>query len=386
VTTYIIGDLRTGRRIQTVPALSGPWSDVLNDAGDLSCTVSLRDETVQRLGLKESAKPGKAFLAALDGDLVLQAGPIWTHDYNASTGWLTMSAVGMWSYFDHRRVLPVLAGRLPTDPTTNTRYTAISADPNDPWPVDTRKSYQGMARALVAQAQTWTGGNVPVILPAEIAGDRERTYRGADLTVVGDALRDLTKLEGGPDIRFQPRLTTDRLGVEWVLQVGTPTQPLLFSAVEPTFTVGSPKSPVTDFETMVNGRKVATNVYTSGGRAADEVLMALSGNPALIDQGYPVLEAVDSSRATVTEQATVDAFAEELAMRTSAPTETWSFRHRTSEQPPLAGYAVGDFARVRVLNDLYHGTIDPPVRMRILSRSGDAVGREVSIKFQPEVR
>ncbi len=385
MTTYIIGDLRTGRRIQTLPALSGPWSDVLNAPGDVSCTVSLRDPVVQRLGLKESAKPGKAFLAALDGDLVLQAGPIWLHDYQADTGLLTMTAAGMWSYFDYRRVLPVLAGRLPTDPTTNTRYTAVSVDPEDVWPTDTRKSLQGMARALVAQAQAWTGGDVPVILPADIAGTSSRTYRGADLIVVGEALRDLTRLEGGPDIRFQPRLTADSLGVEWVMLIGTPTQPLLSSPLEPVFTVGSPKSPVTNLSTSVAGRSVATNVYTTGGRASDQALVSLAENPQLIDQGYPVLEAVDSSRSTVTEQATLDEFAAELAMQTMSPTETWAFSHRTSDQPLLSGYSVGDFARVRVIDDLYHGPIDPPLRMRILSRSGDAVGREVSLKFQPEV-
>lgn len=385
MTTYIIGDLRTGRRIQTVPALSGPWSDVLNEAGDVSCTVSLRDPVVQRLGLKESAKPGKAFLAAIDGDMVLQAGPIWMHDYQANTGQLTMTAAGMWSYFDYRRVLPVLAGRLPTDPTTNTRYTNVSVDPEDVWPTDTRKSLQGMARALVEQAQAWTGGDVPVILPADIPGTNSRTYRGADLVVIGAALRDLTRLEGGPDIRFQPRLTADGLGVEWVMLIGTPTQPLLFSPLEPVFTVGAPKSPVTNLTTSVSGRNVATDVYTTGGRASDQALVSLSGNPQLIDQGYPVLEAVDSSRSTVTEQATLDEFAAELAMQTVSPTETWAFSHRTSDRPLLSSYSVGDFAKVRVIDDLYHGTIDPPLRMRILSRSGDAQGRVVALKFQPEV-
>lgn len=386
MTTYIIGDLRTGRRIQTLPALAGTWADVLNDSGTLSCTVSLRDPDVERLGLKESAKPGKAFLAAVDGDLVLQAGPVWLHSYDADSGQLTITASGMWSYFDARRVLPVLAGRPPTDPTTNTRFTAVSSDPDDPWPTDTRKSFQGMARALVAQAQSWTGGNVPVVLPAEIAGDRERTWRGADLSVVGDALRDLTQLDGGPDIRFQPRLTSDRLGIEWVMLVGTPSQPLLFSQLEPVFTVGAAKSSVSDLKTTVSGRGVASQVYATGGRAAEQALVSIGSNAALISQGYPVLEAVDSSRSTVTEQATMDAFAAELVLRSGSPTETWSFSHKTDQQPLLAGFSVGDFAKVRVVDDLYHGTIDPPIRMRILSRSGDAVGREVALKFQPEVR
>ena len=386
MTTYIIGDLRTGRRIQTVPAIAGPWSDVLNDAGEVSCTVSLRDPVVQRLGLKESAKPGKAFLAAVVDDLVLQAGPIWLHSYNADDGRLTISAVGMWSYFDHRMILPVLAGRSPTDPTTDTRYAPASIDPAGPYPTDTRKSLQGIARALVAQAQSWTGGNVPVILPAEIPGTAERVYRGVDLTSVGQALRDLTAVEGGPDVRFEPRWTTDRLGIEWVMRIGTPEQPLLFSAVEPTFTIGAPKSPVSNFKTTVSGRGVATNVYASGGRGANEAIVGLGVNQSLLDAGYPVLELVDATRSSVTEQATLNDFADELRTRSAFPTETWEFAHQTSERPFLAGYTVGDFARVRVIEDLYHGPIDPPARMRIVSRSGDAEGRKVTVKFQPEVR
>jgi hypothetical protein len=386
VTTYIIGDLRTGRRIQTVPATSGPWSDVLNDAGQLSCTVSLRDPVVQRLGLKESAKPGKAFLAAIIDDLVVQAGPIWLHSYEADTALLTLSGAGMWSYFDHRLILPVLAGRSPTNPTTDTRFAPASVDPLGPYPTDTRKSLQGIARALVDQAQTWTGGNVPVILPAEIPGTAERVYRGVDLTSVGQALRDLTAVEGGPDVRFEPRLTSDRLGVEWVMRIGTPTQPLLFSAVEPTFTIGSAKSPVSNFKTTVSGRGVASNVYASGGRGANEAIVGRAENPALLDQGYPVLELVDATRSSVTDQGTLNDFADELRARSAFPTETWEFAHQTSERPFLTGYSVGDFARVRVVDDLYHGPIDPPARMRIVSRSGDADGRKVTVKFQPEVR
>lgn len=113
-----------------------------------------------------------------------------------------------------------------------------------------------------------------------------------------------------------------------------------------------------------------------------------TGDPVadyLRENGYPVLELVDSSRSTVSEQATIDAFAEELRLRASSQTETWEFAHETSERPFLSGYTVGDFALVRVVDDLYHGPIDPPKRMRIVSRSGDAEGRKVTVKFQPEV-
>lgn len=368
MTTWIVGDLLTGRRIQTLPVVSGSWSDVLNDSGSISCTVSLRDPDVARLGLSESARPGKAFLAVVDGSTVLQAGPIWSHDWTSPTA-LTLTGAGMWSYFDHRFVLPVLAdGVLPTDPSADTSITS---------------SLQGVARGLVAQAQAWTDGDVPVVLPTAISGTNVREYRGADLTSVGQRLRELTQVDGGPDIRFQPRLTTDLLGVEWVMLIGTPTEPLLFSAVEPVFTLGVPGSPVDDFRVRVDGNKTAGRVYASGGRASDEALVAVGTNSSLSAAGFPLLEIADSSRATITDVDTLQGFATELALRGDRTVETWSFSHRTDQRPFLEGYAVGDFAKVRVIDDLYVPAGEH--RLRILSRSGDAVGRVVSVKFQPEL-
>ena len=368
MTTWIIGDLLTGRRIQTLPVKSGSWSDVLNDSGSISCTVTLRDPDVARLGLRESAKPGKAFLAAIDGDIVLQAGPIVSHSWSSPSD-LTLTGAGMWSYFDRVMVIPDLpVGVLPTDPTANTSFTS---------------SLQGAARGLVAQHLGRVDGDVPVIVPAAVAGSMVRDYSGADLTPLGQRLRELTQVEGGPDIRFQPRLTVDRLGIEWVMLIGTPSQPLLFSAVEPVFTVGVPGSPVSGFSVKADGSRVAGRVYASGGRSSDEALIAIGSNGDLSAQGFPLLERVDSSRATITLLSTLQGFADELAMRADSTVETWQFTHRTEERPFLAGYSVGDFAKVRIVEDLY----TPPgeYRLRILSRSGDAEGRVVSVKFQPEV-
>lgn len=382
-TTWFIGNLLTGRRIQTLPVLSGSWSEVLNADGDLSCTVSMRNRQVRRLGLRESATPGASFLAAFSEDTGLQAGPIWFHDWDDDAQRLTLTAAGMWSYFDHRMVLPVLAGRLPTDPTTNTRYTDVSVDPEDPWPTDTRKSLQGMARALVEQAQAWTGGDVPVILPAEIPGTNERLYRGADLATVGRRLRELSQVEGGPDIRFTPRFTTDRLGVEWVMEIGTPAQPLLFSPQEPVFNHGLPKSSVSRLRVQVDGRDLASQAYAAGGRAADQSLMAVATDPSLTAAGFPVLEAADQARSTVTELPTLQAHANERILRGKSPIRSVSFDHDPSVRPFVGSFRVGDFVRFRVTGNSY--LEDREHRMRVLSRSGDARGKRLRISLQPEV-
>lgn len=362
----IIGDLLTGRRIQTVPVLAAKWSDTLNDTGSLSATVKLNDPDVQKLGLKGSATPGKAFLAFLDGETVLQAGPIWWHDYNADSQSLTIRASGMWSYFDHRTLLPVLSGFLPTSELADTNLTS---------------SLQGIARALVVQAQSWTGGSVPVNVPAEIAGDAVRNYRGADLGFVGQRLRELTQVEGGPDIRFTPRLSEDRLGVEWDLMIGTPGEPLLSSAFETVFNVGLKGSSVSNLTVKVDGSSIAGQVFATGGRASDEALVAVATGSTLADAGFPLLERVDSSRSTITDVSTLQGFADELVLAGTRPVEVWSFTHDLGQQPALTGFSTGDFAKVRVHDDLYADRGE--YRMRILSRSGDIQGRKVKLTFQP---
>lgn len=362
----IIGDLLTGRRLQTLPDASASWSDTLNSAGEVSASVSMNDPDVQKLGLRGSATPGKAFLAVVDGDAVLQAGPIWRQSYNADSQSLALQAAGMWSYFDHRVLLPVLAGFAATAPAADTNVTS---------------SLQGVARFLVAQAQSWTGGNVPVNLPAEIAGDNVRNYLGSDLGIVGERLRQLTEVEGGPDIRFVPRLSGDRLGVEWDMQIGSPEKPLLSSMFEPVFNVGLSGSSVSKLSVSVDGKGVAGQVFATGGRSSDEVLIARATGTDLAAAGFPLLERVDSSRSTITQLSTLEGFAAELVLRGARPVELWSFDHDLQSRPSVTGFSVGDFARVLVHADPYVDRGE--YRMRILSRSGDVEGRTVSLTFQP---
>lgn len=374
MTTFIIGDLLTGRRIQTLSVESGTWTDVLNAVGEVQVTVSLRDPDTLKLGLAESALPGKAFLAAVDGDTVLQAGPIWLHDWNADEGTLRLVASGMWSYFDHRTLLPVLAGRLPSDPTTDTNFSIAGG---------TASSLQGIVRALVAQAQTWTGGNVPVVLPTAIAGTSERAYRGIDLAPVAQRIREITQVEGGPDVRFRPRWTTDKLGIQWLLEIGTPTEPELFSAVRPVFNVGVADSSVSAFRVNVNGTQLASQSFATGGRSTDMSLVATATDATLTNAGFPLLESVDSSHSTVELVSTLQGYANEMVLKGRKPTQTWSFTHNLRTQPFLGSFSSGDYALVRVKGD--HYIRDGEYVLRITSRTGEAEGKTVSLTFQPEV-
>lgn len=381
---FIIGDLLTGRRIQMLPALAGNWSEGVNDVGDVSCTVSLRNPVVKRLKLAQSAQVGKAFLAAVDGDTILQAGPILDHEWGGDGRKLTLRASGMLSYFDHRALLPVLAGRLPSDATTDTRYMPYSAPGTDyPWPTDTRRSLQGIIVGLFTQAMSWPSGNVPITLPTVIAGTSERAYRGSDIASVGDRVRELSQVLNGPEVRITGQWTTDRLGVRWVAEIGTPTQPLIFSPQRPVFYVGDDKSSVTNLRVRVSGKGLASQAFASGGSSVDKAIVSASTDSTLTGAGFALLDIMDSTHSTAQDITTLQGYSDEAVKRGRQAAQTWQFTHNVSFQPYLSSFRAGDFAEVRVVADPYL-EVKSHV-MRITGRSGDVRSKTVDLTFEPEV-
>lgn len=372
MTRFIIGDLLTGRRINNLNVVTGSWSQVLNDSGDISCTVSLRDPATRRLGLAASATPGKAFLAAVQDNNILQAGPIWVHDYDRDTQMLTLTGSGMWSYFDHRVLIPILAGRLPTDVTTDTNFAS--------------SSLHDIASFLVSQARSWTNGNVPVTLPSGIAGTAIRNYKGSDLGMVGSRLRELTQVLGGPDIIFQPTFTTDMLGVTWAMQIGSPTQPLLFGAQDVYFKPSAPKKgSISALKVHSDGTGIASQTFATGGATVGSALMAISTSSVLTSAGYALTEATDTTHTDAVELATVQGYSDELLLLGKSPLQSWSFTHDTTVAAPLLGsFRQGDFAQLTIHGDPY--IQDGMSRHRMTSISGDEIGKRVNIVTQPQVQ
>jgi hypothetical protein len=224
-----------------------------------------------------------------------------------------------------------------------------------------------------------------------------KTYEGTDFKPVGEALTDITNLVDGCELNFAPRFTSDKLGVEWVLQTGTVEQPLIFSMSEPVWNVTVPGTPVSNLTIDEDASALGSIGWESGGRASDDVLVARSYDSSLVDAGYPLMELIDSSHTDVVEQATLDSYAQTLVVRGRTPGDSWSFTvqaHPLDDQgglagPQLGGYNVGDYCRlVFEAFDGVHG--DPYIpggsyRQRIVGLKGDEVGNTVDITCAPEV-
>lgn len=368
MTRIIIGDLRTGRKLQDVSVTKCSWSKPLNGPGSLGVTLTLRDPDIAALGLRNVATPGKAFLAILENDVVMEAGPIWVHDYNADTKELELAAAGLWSYFDHRVLIPVLAaGQSPVGADSNYAGLALGT----------------IAKRLVQQARQHTGGNVPVVFQDDEADPRkesERNYLGAELGLIGDRLEQLTNVIGGPDIDFTPRLTADRQGIEWVMRTGSTTQPQLAAQQTHVWDMSVPESAVHRLRVRRTAEKMVGRAFAAGGRTADSVMTARYENPALTNAGYPLLEAVDSTHSSVSEQPTLDAYAMEAARTGYKPVEFWTFEVDAIATPRVGIYQVGDYCRLKIKGDPYlpDNVTDGYLR-RIVSMSGDEQGRRIKI-------
>lgn len=370
---WYVGTLVDGRITHRIPVMNTSWQDVMDDAGTLSAVMPLADRDVAALRPYVIAEPCRCFLAVAYTDVdatetFLAAGPIWTHSYDDATRELTIGAAGAWSYYDHRKVLPVLAPGVNPATATST-YTTLSL--------------ATIAKRLVQLAHTHTAGALPIVVPSDEAGTEQRTYPGYEMNVVGQMLRNLTGVENGPEIQFVPqRNATDPRFLEWRMRTGTIAQPQLFQAgADWIWDASVVKGSVSAIKVNRDGTAMGTRAWVQGSGADVGTLFARADDTTLTAAGFPLLEVQESGHDNDTVQATLDAEVAGLLARSLRPVETWTFTVRRDDVPKVSSYAVGDWAAVTVADNhvyLPAGTY----RARILSRSGDD-GPDIDVQLSP---
>jgi hypothetical protein len=399
MTRYIIGDVRTGRRIQDLNVLTGPWDDPLNSAETVTATIDLNDPDMRALNLRASATPAKSFLVVVEKNKVM-GGPIWTRKYDWSKRQLTLGAKGFASIFDHRLIIPLLARTIDVDewlvpdPSDKTK---TMANP-DLATTESGLSYGTIAKRLVQQCLTWTGGNLPVVFQDDATGTHSDTVEGVDFKVLGDKLRDITALENGPDINFLGRFTDDKLGIEWLMQTGSDDQPQVSSPSITRWNVTAPLSPVSDLVTSEDATAMASIAWGSAGRSADTVLVSRQIDDTLTDAGYPLMETLDTSHTSVEYQSTLDKWTSENLITGQQAQETWTFdveAYPVDEAgkpagPQFGSYSKGDYCELDIqkwdpetkIGDPYYAE-GGTKKMRIIGLSGDEKARKITVKTAP---
>lgn len=381
-------DMLTGRRLIPLPINTGDWAITTNADDTISCSLKADSPIIPgrwAAGLRSPDAPLRAWdmtplarsglLAVVDGEPTA-AGPLWKRTYKQG-GDIELTAGGLRSYWDRRLLLPVAARTTPLiDPVTGL------ADPS----LDTNLSglsYGTIAKRWVELVRLWPGGAIPMLLPADELGTREKNVAALDLKSLRDLLDNLAGLEAGPDISFRPRWAADGLGIYWEMTTGTNAKPRLGNP-DPTllsWSVGAPRSAAFDLEVEEDATSMTEEVFGIGGRNNDTALAVRARDTALYDVGAPLMQSVDASHDDVVDAVTLASYANRAAMLGKYPASFWKMKVRLHEKGALklGDYWLGDMATVNVAEE--DPVLDPGPYARRIASIGGTTDDYLSIVF-----
>lgn len=218
-----------------------------------------------------------------------------------------------------------------------------------------------------------SGASLPIVLPSDTSDTdptHTRTYNGYSLLNVGDELTALTGVIGGPDIDFQPVWSDgNRTAINWQMRVGTPTQPSLYSATKVVFDASSPSSGVQSLTHLEDASVMATTQWAAGSGQDVSTLMSFNQSTTATINGYPLMEQQQDYK-TVIDQATLDTHTAGDQLAHTTPTSQWMMAVNGTVAPLFGTYQLGDYARVRVANNLWIS--DNNYTVRIIAFDGDS--------------
>lgn len=370
-----LADMLTGRRVLNLPHDSASWTQTLNDTDSVTVAVPLyaasQDAASERLAndarildLRNTAALGKTVLVVEDeGKLV--GGPIMERSYDSATSRLTLTAAGMWSYFDHRVLLPPAAASKPLVKADGTPDTSLDMG----W---SKVTWNTIARNIVEQAMNWPNGHVPVVLEEPETGSSEVNYTAVDLNIVGEVLSNITERENGCDIMFVCQRQADGLGFEWRMVTGHP----LIQAAEHRFNANALNPGLTDLNSSETADGLATRCWFSAGKSDDKVLVASAYSKILTDAGAPCWDMVNSEHSTVKILQTLQDYATEAAGVYYLPVSSTECRiHRdyltSIARLSLANLNVGDLMTFRTTGDWFFADGEHTRRITALSATED---------------
>jgi hypothetical protein len=359
--TYEVADLRTGVRFGDLPLTGVRYGKRLNDSGTLTGQFQIESRNAEKRQVEDAydwTTPAKRSLTVYRDERPVWGGIIWTSNYNSAQGTVTVGAGDYWSYFDHRYVLPVLA--LTPRPGANDKAPSIDY-------VATRlTTYTGVdqnliARNLVTLAQSHTGGSLGIVMDSSLSAvTRDRVYEGHQLIAVGEALRELTAVLGGPDLLF------DVVGVD---AQGRPIRTLLqgdpylgTQSSTHTFEYGAN---LVHYTWPRDGTSMATRQFANGDGTAEGALIAASENTTAYTSdggGWPLLEGEQQYSGVLLEQTLQDhADGQQGARR--RPVVLPKFTVRGDMSPTVGEWQLGDDARATIEDDWFRLGVEAPVRI-----------------------
>ena len=317
-------DLVTGRRVTGVSASGWSWTRELSKAGTFEAKVTdTTGAVVQRLW--ENTHPWRTVL--VDADWVDHSdgrrldvhasGIVHSRTFDATTCTLTCDGFG--AIFSKLLVISA-ALRDVTVADQIIDHEAKDVVVPAEWMVHVSGSTGDMIRQLVELALQWQ--SFPIILPAQQGGSQYRDYFGTDLALISDRIDDIAGLQGGAEWSWVPKIIDGMLFHR--LDIGSPELVPQRHRIDATLD----GVPVTEVTLDESGVDMATDVWASGGKQDDKILIARNRDTALVSQGWPRLMMAETSHQSVSEVGTLSGWAATDVRKGASPSQVFSFKVR----------------------------------------------------------
>jgi len=364
--TAVVYQTTTGRVLYDVDMVNDPtWTASLNGASEAWQLATPLEDNTDRVRVREWAERQFSSVAVIWNGTVCQAGPITENPEFSMIDDMPVAIItgkGFWENLNGR----VLHNRT-WNPTTG-----IASSTADLTIVD---SLPNIAREIVYQATNMTvrtGSALPVDLPTPVASDTNtRTYHGYETASAGQRLQELTQVEYGPDIFFQPYLVTagSTRYVRHKMLIGNPY--LIQGGAPPLFDLGSS---MVDLAVAGDSSPLVTTSFVKGTGNEAGQLYGYATSADLIGKGWPLLDFVDSSHTSASDTATLNSWARANIAQFSRKMEQWKPRILLDSDPRFGTYIPGHFGSY-VVND-HPWVPDGMYTSRILGYSSAGVGSE----------
>ena len=334
----LIAETLTGEIRADVAYTGDPtFERTLCEKGSLSVSVMIDGPNAQ-VDLHAYTRPGKYSWILAYGQTIVQAGPVWSYQFTDSDRTLQVTCGGMFSLFS-RRV------------TRNPQGSA-----NDPIPAIVNESedlaysglsLRGLMSRLVSDNLAQLSYDVPSIaIPEPETGDAVRNYPGYDLKMLADNMTDLAGVINGPEFDFAPEFTARGTHVRWNLKIGNP----LLGDQEPNLVwdYGTEGAPVGTIDVDVDGSEAPiSRVWVKGEGTERELKTGFAEDLSAAGE-TPGTDFVDGDHTSVSEQQTLEDYADKDLERLSAAVETWTCEVRIAGPggveyaPALDSWQLGD--------------------------------------------
>lgn len=285
-------DAVTGEHVMRIPYTACSWSDSLNREGGMDVTIDYTAEAIQS-GLGSVLTEWAHIIALVDDHngtrTVIHAGPLTGHDWDAEHRQLALSVGGGLTLLTKRLVL----SRRLRDTWRDMPVLVDETHPAGDMALRCAGSWRDIAIRLILETLAWDP--LPITVPQILNdGAYARTYYAWDLATVADRLTELTMLEDGLEIRFDPYVDEQgRLFFGLIAAHDLAGAPLRLDATLPDVRCRL-------LGVSADGSALTTQVWLTGGKDGDKTLMCRRSVAKT-----PLLQTSDTSHTTVERMATL---------------------------------------------------------------------------------